>query len=672
MIPKKINGLPLKEYFVSGHGACSSCGPAITMRLITKAAGDNTILVNSTGCMEVVSTKYPQTSWALPWVHGAFENAAPIASGIHAALTAQGRRDKHNIMVISGDGASFDIGFGALSGALERGDKFTFICYDNEQYANCLALSSLIMTEEGLKNIKEIKKGERIYAFNLKNHQLVLKKCSGIFNNGNKKVYDLETLHHSIRATSNHPFLILKHNGRGNENSFVWKKLSEIRIGDEIIVLKNLSKGNSFKFKPIKPSKIGDYKITKLNNITLPKQSSPELMEFLGLFVGDGWIRLQKGEVGFAIPEKTRERKRLLLLNSKIFKAKINRTDKYYVYINSINLAKFINSLGIAHKAKDKTIPGWIFTLPKNEKEAFINGLIASDGYTVNKSLRYVSSSYELLRRLRLLLQTIDYRVGKIHWRTVRKGTKCVYRPLLKDCEAGYICFSKKRLWNTKKYKSQYKYQNFLVENGFFNIERVNHKKFVKIEPTLDLRVDDEHNFIANGIVVHNTGMQRSGATPFSAWTSTTPIGSLIAGKEHFKKPLAEIVAAHNIPYVATATIAYPHDLYNKVKKSFSFNGPSFIHVLAPCVLGWKYKTDQTIEVSRLAVQTGMFLLYEVENGVFKLNVEPEFMPVEDYLKIQGRFKHLKEEQIKKIQEHVKNNYENIKKCINCRKNQQG
>jgi len=289
----ELRGLPVDEYFVSGHTACSGCGPAIAMRLLTKAAGKNSIIVCATGCMEVASSKYPTTSWRTPWVHAAFQNTAAVASGIHAALKAKGSRNKVNLVVISGDG-SVDIGLAAISGALERGDKFTYICYDNEQYAN--------------------------------------------------------------------------------------------------------------------------------------------------------------------------------------------------------------------------------------------------------------------------------------------------------------------------------------------------------------------------------TGMQRSGLTPLHAWTTTTPIGKVIKGNQRTKKPIDDIIAAHKIPYIATATIGFPNDLFNKIKKSFTFNGPSFIHVLTPCILGWKYETDPsiTIKISKLAVETGVWLLYEIENGKFNLNVKPVMKPVDEYFKLQGRFKHLSKKEIEDIQDKVKTSYDNL------------
>jgi len=130
-----ILGLPEEEYFAKGHRACAGCGEAIAIRLIGKAAGENSIIVESTGCMEVVSTPYPQTAWRLPWIHGAFENNASIGAGVEAALKATGKEDV-NVVVVGGDGASYDIGIRAMSGTFERGHNITYVCTDNEAYMN--------------------------------------------------------------------------------------------------------------------------------------------------------------------------------------------------------------------------------------------------------------------------------------------------------------------------------------------------------------------------------------------------------------------------------------------------------------------------------------------------------------------------------------------------------
>jgi len=135
-----LKELSTEELYIPGHRLCSGCGPSVAMRMMMKAAGKNTIVTTATGCIEVGTTYYPYTSWLVPWVHSAFENAAATASGIEAAYKAMGRRSskprKVNIIAVGGDGGTFDIGIQALSGALERGHDFLYLCYDNEAYMN--------------------------------------------------------------------------------------------------------------------------------------------------------------------------------------------------------------------------------------------------------------------------------------------------------------------------------------------------------------------------------------------------------------------------------------------------------------------------------------------------------------------------------------------------------
>ncbi len=154
-----------------------------------------------------------------------------------------------------------------------------------------------------------------------------------------------------------------------------------------------------------------------------------------------------------------------------------------------------------------------------------------------------------------------------------------------------------------------------------------------------------------------NTGVQRSSATPYGAWTTFSPSGRVSFGKAERKKPIGEIVAAHKIPYVASATIGYPQDLYMKVRKALE-NQPSFLHILSPCPTGWKFDSSLSVKLSRLAVETGMWILYEIENGKLKITRKvSKRKPVEEYMKLQGRFSHLKEPQIKDIQKHTDSEY---------------
>ncbi|MHC1564388.1 MAG: pyruvate synthase subunit PorB [Candidatus Hecatellaceae archaeon] len=288
---KTFRDLPREDWFVCGHRACQGCGEAIAVRLILKALGPNTIVVSPTGCLEIISSPFPYTSWAVPWIHVAFENAAAVASGVEAGLKVLARKGllekrKTNVLVLAGDGGTVDIGLQSLSGALERGHNFLYVCLDNEAYMN--------------------------------------------------------------------------------------------------------------------------------------------------------------------------------------------------------------------------------------------------------------------------------------------------------------------------------------------------------------------------------TGIQRSGATPFMCWTTTSQVGKVKRGNLTWKKNMPAIVAAHRVPYVATATVAYPLDLANKAKRGAEMEGPAYLHVLASCPTGWRLPPELSVEISRLAVQTGFFPLYEIVDGELRVTVEiPKRKPVAEYLKPQGRFRHLTDKDIAKIQEQV-------------------
>ncbi|MDI6744934.1 MAG: thiamine pyrophosphate-dependent enzyme [Thermodesulfovibrionales bacterium] len=155
-----------------------------------------------------------------------------------------------------------------------------------------------------------------------------------------------------------------------------------------------------------------------------------------------------------------------------------------------------------------------------------------------------------------------------------------------------------------------------------------------------------------------NTGIQRSSATPYGADTTTCPVGSGIQGKPQPRKNLTKIMAAHDIPYTAQASPSHWMDLVKKVKKALEIKGPKFMNILAPCNRGWRSRTDDAIQLSRLAVETCYWPLYEIENGVTKVTFKPkEKKPLADFLKPQGRFKHLfapgNENMLKNFQEMV-------------------
>jgi len=142
-----------------------------------------------------------------------------------------------------------------------------------------------------------------------------------------------------------------------------------------------------------------------------------------------------------------------------------------------------------------------------------------------------------------------------------------------------------------------------------------------------------------------NTGIQKSGLTPYGAWTTTTP-----GGKESNKKDVPLIMVAHGIPYMATVSVAYPRDLQAKLGKAKEIEGFKYIHAVIPCPTGWRFDPAKAVEVSRLGVDTWAWPLYEVEGGVLNMSRKPEQKPVIEYLKAQGRFRRLSEEQVEHVQ----------------------
>jgi pyruvate ferredoxin oxidoreductase beta subunit len=168
-----------------------------------------------------------------------------------------------------------------------------------------------------------------------------------------------------------------------------------------------------------------------------------------------------------------------------------------------------------------------------------------------------------------------------------------------------------------------------------------------------------------------NTGIQRSSATPLGADTTTCPAGSVIPGKLRARKNLTRIMAAHNIPYAAQASPSHWMDLMKKVQKAHSYEGPKFLNVISPCNRGWRSKTNDAIALSKLAVSTCYWPLYEIENGVTKITSTPkEKIAVAEFMKPQGRFKHLfepgNEGLLQRVQDEVDAEWERLRKAEKC------
>lgn len=145
-----------------------------------------------------------------------------------------------------------------------------------------------------------------------------------------------------------------------------------------------------------------------------------------------------------------------------------------------------------------------------------------------------------------------------------------------------------------------------------------------------------------------NTGIQRSGATPLKAWTKTTP-----TGKREMPKDMPMIVAAHRVPYVATASVGYPFDLANKFEKAKRIRGFKYIHIFSSCPPGWNAPVSKTAEIAKLAVDTYFWPLYEIENGKLRVTVKPRKRPLKEFIKLQDRFRGLTGEDIEELEKIV-------------------
>lgn len=207
--------------------------------------------------------------------------------------------------------------------------------------------------------------------------------------------------------------------------------------------------------------------------------------------------------------------------------------------------------------------------------------------------------------------------------------------------------------------QDDYKFITFGGDGGTYDIG------FQSLSGALERGHDFVYVCYDNGAYM-NTGIQRSSATPMYADTTTTPVGSQSDGKTQVRKDLASILAAHNIPYVGQTTfIGNMKDLYTKSEKAIYTKGPAFLNIMAPCPRGWRYESPEIVKICKMAVETCYWPLFEVVDGKWIVNYEPKNkLPIEEFLKLQGRFKHLfkpeNEDLIVKFQAEVDKRWEDL------------
>ncbi|MBR3684294.1 MAG: pyruvate ferredoxin oxidoreductase [Lachnospiraceae bacterium] len=217
-----------------------------------------------------------------------------------------------------------------------------------------------------------------------------------------------------------------------------------------------------------------------------------------------------------------------------------------------------------------------------------------------------------------------------------------------------------KALKKKGKIKEDYKFITFGGDGGTYDIG------FQSLSGAMERGHDMVYVCYDNGAYM-NTGIQRSSATPMYADTTTTPTGSESDGKPQARKDLASIIAAHNVPYVGQTTfVGNMKDLYTKAERAIYTPGAAFLNVMAPCPRGWRYDAPDIIKICKMAVETCYWPLFEVIDGKWVVNYEPKNkLPIEDFLRLQGRFKHLfkpgNEHLIEAFQEEVDKRWEDLK-----------
>ncbi len=380
-----------------------------------------------------------------------------------------------------------------------------------------------------------------------------------------------------------------------------------------------------------------------------------------GVFDGDGSCTIHKNKHGSedvrvsitTVKKVFSNRLKLLLQRLGISSKQINRHGRFDIEItDNENILKFINNVSTNHPKKLKRL---------NTAKKILS-IRQTRGKTFNMAPKRCGILLKrICKKYNIKIKDIDRNLHNIATGRIRCTKERVKRYL--DTIASISDDARlDKLFLELEHLS----------NGRFFLDRVSSIERTKNESkyVYDISVDTAQSFVpVNSFVISNcvdnecyanTGVQRSSATPFGAWTTFSPVGKASFGKAEWKKPICEIVAAHRIPYVASASIGYPQDLYAKVRKALE-NQPSFLHIFSPCPTGWKFDSSLSVKLSRLAVETGMWVLYEFEDGRLRINKKLEKKrPVEEYLKLQGRFKHLREPQIRQIQEHTDSEYQRL------------
>ncbi len=405
----------------------------------------------------------------------------------------------------------------------------------------CLSEDSLVFTNpKGPVKIRDIKIGDHVFALDEKTKEIKRAKVLGVKCSGIKKIFEVKAGTRTVKASDNHPFLTLVHlkkpgKRRGRYHT-EWKYLKDLKKGDLIAATKDLPDfGREFIFTHPKINTIirhknqfgAEYNLnvtSSYNEVKLPEKSTEDLMWFLGLFLGDGYIKKERGReksrVNIATPQKQEQlRAELMRVVKEVFDFEVNSLYKYYISINSTIISKFLEHIGFKGNAHTKDIPDWVFSLTKDQKLAFLGGYLDSDGYVKEQERQasFTSTNKTLLEKIRLLCFYCGLNTSSIIKFTSKhpvdkNRTIEAYRL---QVSGNIVSIKSRYLFKSARLAKHGKKLNKFtsLKNTTFRKHCSEHLGFVPIDsiikygeqPTYDIEVEGHHNFVAEGFIVHNS-----------------------------------------------------------------------------------------------------------------------------------------------------------------------
>ncbi|MEK6847603.1 MAG: Fe-S cluster assembly protein SufB [Nanoarchaeota archaeon] len=403
----------------------------------------------------------------------------------------------------------------------------------------CLSGDSKIFTNpKGPVNIDSLNKGDKVYAWDEKTNRLKTSKVVSKIFSGEKLVYNLRAAGREIHASSNHPFLTIvreKKNPKHKKGFFKtkWVSLEELKEGNLIAISKKLPmQGKSHNLpeinKKITINSKNQYSKFKMDishlynkKLKIPKETNEDFMWLMGLITGDGHVDLKQNKINIATHEKEDYREELIILLKKLFNYDITEKKERYIIINSKVLCELFHKIGFSGKADTKRVPLWVFSLPEKQRLAFLAGYFDSDGHSNDSSIALTSINKELLEDVKILAIILGFGTSRIFKHGEEKETKILGNPVrVKDSwrillngdkikELPIKCAKKRKKINIKKLRRNYstsKGFNFKSKtNNEIGFARIDEIKKVGVKPTYDIEIENYHNFIANGLIVHNS-----------------------------------------------------------------------------------------------------------------------------------------------------------------------